>query len=252
MSALNIEYLREYLQEVLPKHDGKLMTVSLSKNGKSAYVLIGFPELRYDVIRISNYKAYKTFLATLPSPFILKISPNSNWKFLSIYQNLIVWSSTIKITLSWSRLSVPQITIRHTLWTIVIFNFLVRKQELFFIKKSGFTKKKTHTSPLDEVVNQIFRKFYSDGLINTIEKGNGDIMVFVTALGMELLSTSEKNYQIRYLQDQCDINWKYITLPVSSWENGKLRRFHQKPIPRKDTFYWMPLIVKNDMKLKFV
>ncbi|WP_281738598.1 hypothetical protein [Enterococcus dispar] len=94
--------------------------------------------------------------------------------------------------------------------------FFSEETGVIFYQKSGFTKKKTHTSPLDEVVNQIFRKFYSDGLINTIEKGNGDIMVFVTTLGMELLSTSEKNYQIRYLQDQCDINWKYITLPVSS------------------------------------
>lgn len=64
-------------------------------------------------------------------------------------------------------------------------------------------------------MNQIFRKFYADGLINTFEKEHGDIMVFVTALGMELLSTSEKNYQAKYLQDQGDINWRYITLPIS-------------------------------------
>lgn len=139
------------------------MTVSLSKNGKSAYVLIGFPELRYDVIRISNYKAYKTFLATLPSPFILKISPNSNWKFLSIYQNLIVWSSTIKITLSWSRLSVPQITIRHTLWTIVIFNFLVRKQELFFIKKADLRRRKPIRRHLTKLWTKSFESFIPMG-----------------------------------------------------------------------------------------
>lgn len=216
MSALNIEYLREYLQEVLPKHDGKLMTVSLSKNGKSAYVLIGFPELRYDVIRISNYKAYKTFFSHPTFSFYIENKPKFQ---LEISEYL---SKSNRVKFNYQDYFVLKSIVCASNYNTSYFvddsylQFFSEETGIIFYQKSGFAKKKTHTSPLDEVVNQIFRKFYSDGLINTIEKGNGDIMVFVTALRMELLSTSEKNYQIKYLQDQCDINWRYITLPVSS------------------------------------
>lgn len=72
--------IQRCIKEVITDFDGELLQFSLSKKGNSAYVLVGFPELRYDVFRISYHQTYKnyfshpTFRFQYNSKKILKLS----------------------------------------------------------------------------------------------------------------------------------------------------------------------------------
>lgn len=214
MKKKDVPIIKQCIEEVLTGTEEKLLKFSLSKSGRSAYVLIGFSGLRYDVFRISNHKSYKQFFSHPTFSF----HEERKEEFKEYLQKYLLRSNQVRFKYKdFFALKTIVISKKHnTAYFIddVYLQFSNELTGLIFYQKSGYTKKKTHVNLVNSDMNQLFRKLYADGFINTVEQNDQAIQLYVTALGMAMLRLAEKDYLSDYLDDLSKVNWRNISLPA--------------------------------------
>lgn len=214
MNKIDKQNLEQSIQNVVANFDGKLSLLTFSKNGNSAYALSTFSNLRYDVFRISQHKTYKSYF----SHPTFRFTRETQQAFENQLKNYLAKST--KGIFGYSEyfcLSAILCGLKHNTSYFIDDSFQQFSEEttgVIFCQKSGYTKKTIHVTTLDSPVNQVFRKLYGDGLINTFQKGLDNIQVYVTALGKRLLDNSYEVYQEYFLEDQRAICWHDLRLPV--------------------------------------
>lgn len=193
MNKAKKRILEQAINEVVGSFEGRLSQLTMSKNGASSYALIVFSDLRYDVFRISNHRAYKQFF----SHPTLHFHEQDTRSFQYQLQDYLSKSNRVKF--NYQEYFVLQAIIYSSKHSTFYFvddvyqQFSEEAMGLIFYQQSGHLKKKMRTTLVSEEINQVFRKLYADGFINTIEKSNHTIQVYVTSLGMEMLQEADQS-----------------------------------------------------------
>lgn len=215
MSAKREDYVKETVNNILSPTE-EILCISKARNSESMYVTLVNDQRQYLPFRVSNHATYSGFLSVPTftassdlADLVQDYVDKSSWISLS-YEDYFM----IKV-IARSRKFGTSIQI-DDLYSV----FTDEKQGMIFyqvkVKHRKVNRNKisqTNVNAMDEPTNDVLRKLYATNLISSRQTSDGNLVVYVSEAGFNVMHRFDEDYKTRFEEDYLDFNWFDVSLP---------------------------------------
>lgn len=206
-----------------------LLTIHRARKSESLYVCLVNQQKEFVTFRVSSHAAKSGFLSiptfdmTQCQEFKAQLRlylPKASWTALT-YADYFLLS-----VMACSHLN-------HVYFQIDdLYGIFTEEKEamIFYQVRDPYKHKHIVVSGLEETTNRVMRKLFSFGLVASLERNEATPSLYVSEMGMGLLTYYKNTYSERFKRDYRHLDWNNVVVPKDDLDCTPITEFEKREI----------------------